>query len=297
MEFRVNANVEVKYPVRLSVGRSISFDSTLLQDRLLQCQEEELLTDSVIVFHGERFSCHSYYLASFSPFLRTKFSTSSTEVVFTELEASVSDANLFFQLFQYFYGHPLQLTVQNVDRVLSLCSSLQLELLSQSIHEKMKTGLDLSKPFQLQLDSNEIVTRMSSNFQRDIVLIYLDEEVVISSICLICCSKIFKDQFCSNFADHSLRKFSYHDEFIGVTGDEFQSFFDSFTGKAIILNSDNVVSFHQLAVYFQVEELKKECIGFLTGVTDDSELIQVLSIAVERHVFNFLLDISEILKS
>ncbi|KAL0242886.1 hypothetical protein GEMRC1_005449 [Eukaryota sp. GEM-RC1] len=231
-------------------------------------------------------------------FLQTKFNTSSTEVVFPELEASVSDPDYFFQVFQYFYGHPLHLTVQNVGIVLSLCSSLQLELLSQSIHETMKTGLDLSKPFQLQLDSNEIVTIMSSNLQRDVVLTYLDEEeVVISSICLICCSNTFKHQFCSNFADHSLRKFSYHDEFVGVTGEEFQSFFGSFTGKSIILNSDNVVSFYQLAVYFQVEEVKKECIGFLTRVSDESELIQILSTAAVRHLFNFLLDFSGILKS
>ncbi|KAL0242666.1 hypothetical protein GEMRC1_005229 [Eukaryota sp. GEM-RC1] len=200
------------------------FDPTLLQDRLLQCQQEDLLTDSVIVFHSERFSCHSSYLASFSKVLRTKFNTSSTDVVFPELEASVSDANLFFQVFRYFYGHPMHLTVQNVGHVLSLCSSLQLELLSQSILEKMTKWTDRSKPLQLQLDSNEIVTRMSSNFQRDVVLTYLDEEVVISSIFLICCSTSFKYQFCSNFDDHSLRKFSYHDEFIGVTGEEFQSF-------------------------------------------------------------------------
>ncbi|KAL0242520.1 hypothetical protein GEMRC1_005083 [Eukaryota sp. GEM-RC1] len=71
------------------------------------------------------------------------------------------------------------------------------------------------------------------------MLTYLDEQVVISSIFLICCSKKIKNQFCSNFADHSLRKFSYHDEFIGVTGEEFHCFFPSLTGKSVTLNSDN----------------------------------------------------------
>ncbi|KAL0243144.1 hypothetical protein GEMRC1_005705 [Eukaryota sp. GEM-RC1] len=158
------------------------FKPTLLCDRFLQCQQEELLTDSVIVFHGKRFSCHSSYLASFSKVLRTKFNTSSTEVVFPELEASVSDPDHFFQVFQYFYGHPMHLTVQNVGHVLSLCSSLQLELFSQSILETMTKWSDRSKPFQLQLDSNEIVTRMCSTLQRDVVLTYLDDEIVISSI-------------------------------------------------------------------------------------------------------------------
>ncbi|KAL0251481.1 hypothetical protein GEMRC1_000694 [Eukaryota sp. GEM-RC1] len=103
-------------------------------------KQNEFLTDSCIVMHGQSYPCHSSFLSSFSPVLKEKLLSSDPEVNFPQLESIVPDADLFFQILDYCYGQPFQLTFDNVGFVLTLCSALRLSALVDAIHQVMSEG-------------------------------------------------------------------------------------------------------------------------------------------------------------
>ncbi|KAL0251199.1 hypothetical protein GEMRC1_000412 [Eukaryota sp. GEM-RC1] len=118
------------------IGQS---DSDIVS-QLFHSRQHQLLTDKVIVFHGQSYPCHSSFLSSFSPVLKEKLLSSDPEVNFPHLGSLVPDADLFFQILDYCYGQLFQLTFDNVGFVLTLCSALRLSALVDAIHQVMSEG-------------------------------------------------------------------------------------------------------------------------------------------------------------
>ncbi|KAL0236148.1 hypothetical protein GEMRC1_002730 [Eukaryota sp. GEM-RC1] len=251
-------------------------------------KQREYLTDSVIVFHEQHYPCHSAFLSSYSSILKDHFLSSGSEVFFSQLEFVVPDADLFFQILDYLYGQPLTLTLQNMGIVLTICSSLQLSSLANTIHTVVSQGF--SKPRTLQLKSQEVLQTIRSSVQRDVVLTYKDTSLTINSLSLICSSEYFKNLFCLNFADSKNRKFSFDEEFPDVSPSNFETFFNYIQGEAFSLDVNNVVDFYQLAVYFQVENLKKICSSFVSPVLFSTHLCLLLKTISERYLLNFLIE-------
>ncbi|KAL0250945.1 hypothetical protein GEMRC1_000159 [Eukaryota sp. GEM-RC1] len=249
-------------------------------------KQNEFLTDSCIVMHGQSYPCHSSFLSSFSPVLKEKLLSSDHEVNFPQLESIVPDAGLFFQILDYCYGQPFQLTLKNMGLVLTLCSALQLSSLSDSIHKVVSEGF--SKSRHLQLKSEEALQTIKSSVERDVMLSYKDKSLSISSLVLICSSEYFKNMFCMNFADSNVRKFSYSEEFTGVSNSNFETFFKYFLGESFNLDLNNVVDFYQLSTYFSVEKLKETCNACVSSVTSTTNILGLLKTISERNLLNIL---------
>ncbi|KAL0250880.1 hypothetical protein GEMRC1_000094 [Eukaryota sp. GEM-RC1] len=149
-------------------------------------KQKEFLTDSVIVFHGQSYPFQ---------FWKEKLLSSDPEVNFPQLEFIVPDANIFFEILDYFYGQPLHITFDNIGSVLALCSALQLSSLKDPIQKVMSEGF--SKSRRLQLKSEEVLQIIKSGVQRDVLLSYKDKSLTISSLVLISCSEYFKNLFCT----------------------------------------------------------------------------------------------------
>ncbi|KAL0251175.1 hypothetical protein GEMRC1_000388 [Eukaryota sp. GEM-RC1] len=248
----------------------------------------EFLTDKSIVFHGESYPCHSSFLSSFSPVLKEKLLSSDHEVNFPQLESIVPDADLFFQILDYCYGQPFQLTLQNLASVLSVASSLQLSSFVDAIYKIISEGF--SKPRHLQLKSEEVLQTIKSRVERDVMVSYKGKSLTISSLVLICSSEYFKNLFCLNFADSNDRKFSYIEQFSDVSGSNFETFFNFLLGETITLDVNNVVDFYQLAVYFQVKNLKETCNSFISSFNSTNDILLLLKTISERNLLNMLKD-------
>ncbi|KAL0251177.1 hypothetical protein GEMRC1_000390 [Eukaryota sp. GEM-RC1] len=241
----------------------------------------EFLTDKVIVFHGQSYPCHSSFLSSFSP-------SSDHEVNFPQLESILPDADLFFQILDYCYGQPFQLTLQNLANVLSVGSSLQLSSLVDAIYKIISEGF--SKPRFLRMKSKEVLQIIKSSVHRDVLISYKSKSLTISSLVLICSSEYFKNLFCLNFADSNDRKFSYMEQFSDVCESNFEIFFNYLLGETISLAVNNVVDFFQLAVYFQVKNLKQTCNSFVSSFNSTNDILLLLKTISERNLLNMLKD-------
>ncbi|KAL0251456.1 hypothetical protein GEMRC1_000669 [Eukaryota sp. GEM-RC1] len=261
-------------------------DPNDIVSQLYNNKQKEFLTDKVIVFHGQSYPCHSSFISSFSPVLKEKLLSSDPEVNFPQLESIVRDADLFFQILDYCYGQPFQLTLKNVGFVLTLCSALQLSSLSDSIHNVVSEGFSKSRVFQLK--SEEVLQTIKSSVQRDVMLSYKDTSLSISSLVLICSSEYFKNLLCLSFADSNERKFSYSEEFSGVSNSNFETFFKYFLGESFSLDLKNVVDFYQLSVYFSLHNLKETCNSFVSSLTSTTDIFTLLKIVSERNLLNFL---------
>ncbi|KAL0251733.1 hypothetical protein GEMRC1_000945 [Eukaryota sp. GEM-RC1] len=261
-------------------------NSVDIVSQLYHNKQQEFLTDVHIVFHCQSYPCHSSFLSSFSPILKEKLLSSDPEVNLPQLESLVPDADLFFQILDYCYGQPFQLTLGSIGFVLTLCSALQLSSLIDPIHRVMSEGF--SKSRHLQLKSEEVLQTIKSSVQRDVMISYMDQSLTICSLVLICCSEYFKNIFCSNYADSKERNFSYSAEFYGVPGSSFQTFFKYFLGESFNLDVNNVVDFYQLAVYFKVKQLKEICDSFVSSLTSTTDILTLLKTISERNLMNVL---------
>ncbi|KAL0245230.1 hypothetical protein GEMRC1_009309 [Eukaryota sp. GEM-RC1] len=264
----------------------VTFNPIVIVSQLFLNKQKEFLTDKTIVFHGQSYHCHSSFLSSFSPVLKEKLLGSDPEVHFPQLESIVPNADLFFQILDYCYGQPFHLTLKNIGVVLTLCSSLQLSSLSDPIHKVISKGFSTSR--DLRLKSEEVLQTIKSSVQRDVMLSYKGKSLTISSLVLICSSEYFKNMFCSNFADSNERKFSYSDEFTGVSVSNFETFFKSFLGESFDLDVNNVIDFYQLSTYFSVDKLKETCNSFVPSITTTRNIFLLLKTTSERNLLNFL---------
>ncbi|KAL0252042.1 hypothetical protein GEMRC1_001254 [Eukaryota sp. GEM-RC1] len=255
-------------------------NSADIVSQLFLNKQKQFLTDKAIVFHGQSYPCHSSFLSSFSPVFKEKLLSSDPEVNFPQLEFIVPDADLVFQILDYCYGQPFQLTFDNMTNVLSLCSALDLSSLSDSIHNIMSKGF--SKSRHLQLKSDDVLQTIKSTVQRDVMISYNDKSLTISSLVLICSSEFFKNLFCLNFADSNDRKFSFKDQFSGVSYSNFEIFFNYFIGESFNLDINNVIDFYQLSVYFVVKNLKKTCDSFVSSLMSARDILCLLKTIAER---------------
>ncbi|KAL0252172.1 hypothetical protein GEMRC1_001384 [Eukaryota sp. GEM-RC1] len=276
----------VPHEPTLSKYKELSSNSVDIVSQLYYNKQKEFLTDKVIVFHGQSYPCHSSFLSSFSPVLKEKLLSSDPEVSFPQLEFIVPDANIFFDILDYFYGQSFQLTFGIIGAVLAICSALDLSSLNESIQKALSEGF--SKSCHLQLKSEEVLQTIRSSVERDVMLSYKNKSLTISSLMLICSSEYFKNLFCQSFADSNERKFTYSEEFSGVSGLNFEIFFKYFLGEAINLDFNNVVDFYQLSVYFQVKNLKDKCNSFVSSLSSTRDIFRLLKTISERNLLNML---------
>ncbi|KAL0250833.1 hypothetical protein GEMRC1_000047 [Eukaryota sp. GEM-RC1] len=261
-------------------------DPNEIVSQLFLNKQKQFLTDKVIVFHGQSYPCHSSFLSSFSPVLKEKLLSSDPEVNFPQLESIVPDSHLFFQILDYCYGQPFQLTLKNMGFVLTLCSFLQLNSLSNSIHKVVSDGFSTSRHFQLK--SEEVLQTIKSSVERDVMLSYKGRSLTISSLVLICSSEYFKNLFCLNFADSNVRRFSYNEEFTGVSNSNFETFLKYFLGEPFSLDLSNVCDFYQLSTYFYIHNLKETCTYFVSSLTTTADILTLLKMISERTLLNLL---------
>ncbi|KAL0238222.1 hypothetical protein GEMRC1_012695 [Eukaryota sp. GEM-RC1] len=266
----------------------VTTNSNDIVSQLYQNKQKQFLTDKSLVFHGQSYPCHSSFLSSFSPVLKEKLLSSDHEVNFPQLESIVPDPDLFFQILDYCYGQPFQLTLQNLANVLSVASSLQLSSLVDAIYKIISGGF--SKPTHLQLKSEEVLHTIKTSVERDVMLSYKSKSLTISSLVLICCSEYFKYLFCLNFADSNERKFSYVEQFSGVSQSNFETFFNYLLVKQLVLMSTMSLIFYQLAVYFQVKNLKQACNSFVSCFHSITDILFLLKTISERNLLNMLKD-------
>ncbi|KAL0251201.1 hypothetical protein GEMRC1_000414 [Eukaryota sp. GEM-RC1] len=267
---------------------TVPSNSVNIVSQLFLNKQKEFLTDKFIVFHGQSYPCHSSFLSSFSSVFKEKLLSSDHEVNFPELQSIVPDADLFFQILDYCYGQPLELTFDNMANVLSICSVLDLSSLKDSIHNVMSERS--SKPRCLQLKSEEVLHTIQSSVQRDVMLSYTTKSLTISSLVLICSSEYFKNLFCFNLSGSDGRIFSYNGEIYRVSHSNFESFFNFFLGESISLNINNVVDFYQLSEFFGVNNLKEACNSFVSSLTSTRDILSLLKTISERNFVNMLQD-------
>ncbi|KAL0251821.1 hypothetical protein GEMRC1_001033 [Eukaryota sp. GEM-RC1] len=267
---------------------------TVIVSQLFHSMQNEYLTDALIVFHGQSYPCHSSFLSSFSPVLKEKLLSSDHEVNFPLLESILPDADLFFQILDYCYGQPLELTLDNVGFALTLATLLQISTLASDIRRVISQGLPQSR--QVQLKSEEVLQTIRSKVQRDVMLSYKGKSLTMSSLVLICSCEYFKKIFCLGFSDSRERNFSYSEEFNGVSATNFEAFFNCFLGESPKLNINNVVDFYQLSVYFVVENLKETCKSFFSTVSSSRDIVTLLKTVSERNIFHLLKDNLNIFK-
>ncbi|KAL0242996.1 hypothetical protein GEMRC1_005559 [Eukaryota sp. GEM-RC1] len=244
---------------------NVDSNSCDIVSQLFYNKQNQLLTDSLVFFHGQAYPCRSDVISSFSLVLKEKLLNSYHEVHFSQLESITSDADIFFRILDYCYGQPFELTLDNFTIIITISSLLEVTSLTQSIGKIISQGLSESR--RLQMKSEEVLQTIRSNVQQDVLLSFKDKSLTISSLMLICSSEYFKNLFCSNFADSNERNFSYGEEFTGVSVSNFESFFKYIVGESFDLGMCNVVDFYQLAVYFKVTKLKETCNAFVSSLT------------------------------
>ncbi|KAL0243209.1 hypothetical protein GEMRC1_005770 [Eukaryota sp. GEM-RC1] len=228
---------------------TVTSDPTDIVSQLLLNKRSEVLTDKLIVVHGESYPCHSSFLSSFSSVLREKLLEADSEVNFPERDSIIPNAALLFQILDYCYGEPLYLTIENMGNVLTLCSSLQLPSLADPIHKLVSEGF--AKSCNLQLKPAEVVQQLYSSVKRDVVITYKENSVNISSLTLISVSEYFKNLLPLNFSHSEETIFAYDQEFPDVSAPNFEIFVNYFHGKSFFLDVDNVIDFYQLSVFFK----------------------------------------------
>ncbi|KAL0240759.1 hypothetical protein GEMRC1_005995 [Eukaryota sp. GEM-RC1] len=227
----------------------VTSNPTDIVSQLLLNKQSEVLTDKLIVFDGQSYPCHSAFLSSFSSVLKQKLLDDGSEVNFSERDSIIPNADLLFQIFDYCYGQPFELTLNNMGSVLTLCSTLELPSLADPLHKISSEGF--SKPVSLQLKPQDVVQQLYSSVQPDVVIAYKKKSFSVSSLTLISVSEYFKNLFHLNFSHSEEKAFTYDQEFAEVTVSNFEIFFDYFHGKSFALDVNNVVDFYQLSVFFK----------------------------------------------
>ncbi|KAL0242991.1 hypothetical protein GEMRC1_005554 [Eukaryota sp. GEM-RC1] len=250
---------------------TITSDPTDIVSQLLLNKRSQVLTDKLIVFHDHNYPCHSAFLSSFSSVLREKLLEADSEVNFPERDSIIPNAALLFQILDYCYGEPFELTLNNMGIVLTLCSSLQLPSLANPIHKIISEGF--SKPVSLQLKPAEVVQQLYSSVQRDVVMNYKEKSFAISSLTLISVSEYFKNLLPLNFSHSEEMIFAYDQEFPDVSAPNFEIFVNYFHGKSFVLDVDNVIDFYQLTVFFQVEKVKQACNSFVSTLSSAEDIL------------------------
>ncbi|KAL0236317.1 hypothetical protein GEMRC1_002899 [Eukaryota sp. GEM-RC1] len=267
-------------------SHSFFFSTSHLCSCFRDAREARQLVDTTITFCDQTNHYHSYMISLFSEVLKTETNRSLNLKNFNFLEQLLEDSSLFFSVMNAFYGSPISCSPDNFHNVTTIADKLKITQLQSFIQSQLRRGLTDT---EFQFDSTVICQEFFSKAPRDVVLKYKGAEIPINSLLLSCLSKFFQNSFNSGFSDASVRRFEYNDEFYGVEEEIFVEFIGLFICESITLTVSNLLSFHQLATYFDVPELNSACDKFLSEYRfTASDLNFLLTTANERRLINFI---------
>ncbi|KAL0246940.1 hypothetical protein GEMRC1_008146 [Eukaryota sp. GEM-RC1] len=268
---------------------NFAFNVDHFYNNLYSLQQENILTDTIIIYDGDSFHCHSFIISTFSSYLKQKLLQSSTSTIELANCCLLSDSDLVFSVLKTFYGQCLHVTAQSLPQLSAVASLLDFQELSEFVTERMTHGLKNFDDSSFVLDLNVVASRCISSCFHDVRVSYKNTPVKTNSVILAVFSRTFYTSFICDFADKETRNFHYSGEFPGVSENIFRLFFELFHCKSIKLNISNVLDYFQLSSYFQVDELKLACNQFLTNnCFSETELMCLLQISNERDQLNFV---------